>query len=414
MARARSAFLVVVLLLLLAAGGLWGLGVLGPAPKATAEMELVPVKRRVLHRRVVATGTVKPMVGAEVKVGARISGKVEQLNVHVGDRVRQGEVIALIEKEDLQAKVDQGKANLAAEKAKLEALQAKGPTEVAGAEADLAEADARVAHALRDLERHQSLLESGIIPKEIVDAKEKELQVLEAQVKSRQESLRFTRTRYAEDIKLARVMVDQAAANLAERATNLSYSTVTAPIEGVVASISTQKGETVAAGLNAPTFVTIIDLRRLQTHAYVDETDIGRVNVGQEASFTVDTFADKPFQAQVAAIYPKALIIDNVVTYEVILTITDPFENLLRPEMTTNVSIITKTKKDVLSVPRRAVKSSKGQNTVTVVADGTQASKDITLGLQDGSFVEVVSGLTEGEQVLIKETDQGAVRRWLR
>jgi multidrug efflux pump subunit AcrA (membrane-fusion protein) len=169
----------------------------------------------------------------------------------------------------------------------------------------------------------------------------------------------------------------------------------------------------VAAGLNAPTFVTVIDLKRLQAHAYVDETDIGQVKVNQDATFTVDTFPDKPFRARVAAIYPKALIVDNVVTYEVILSIVDPFEKLLRPEMTTNVSIITDTHSGALSIPRRAVKTTKGVHTVIVMQNGSQATKPVKLGIQDGAFVEILSGLSEGDEVVVWETDKGAARRWL-
>ncbi len=412
MASGKRLFPVVALVALLAVGGWWGLRVLTPAPQATAELKVVPVERRVLHKKVLATGTVKPMVGAEVKVGARLSGKVERLNVQVG--VRRGQVIALIENEDLKAKVAQSRANLSAEKSRLSALEVKAPADIARVEAELSETEARLKHALLDIERHRSLLANGIVPQETLDTKEKELKVLEAQVRSRQENLRLTRTRYAEDIKVANVMVEQAAATLAEQETNLSYSKVTAPIDGVVASISTQEGETVAAGLNAPTFVTIIDLSRLETHAYVDETDIGQVKVGQEATFTVDTFPERPFRARVDAIYPKALIVDNVVTYEVILSITDQFENLLRPEMTTNVSIITETRGNVLSIPRRAVKTSKGQHTVTVESNGTRTSRPVKLGLQDGPFVEVLSGLSENEKVVVVGHDEGVGRRWLR
>lgn len=387
---------------------------LNPAPPATADLQVVPVKRRMLRKTVLATGTVKPMVGAEVKVGARLSGKVEKLNVQVGARVRKGQVIATIENEDLRAKVSQSRANLAAEKARLESLKAKAPKEIAGAEADLQEAEARMKHAQLDLERNRTLFAAGVVPKETVDAKEKELQVIDAQVRSRQENLQLVRTRYTEDIKLQNALVEQAAATLAEHETNLSYATVTAPIDGVVASISTQEGETVAAGLNAPTFVTIIDLGRLQVHAYVDETDIGRVRLDQDASFTVDTFPERPFRGEVVAIYPKALIIDNVVTYEVILSITDPFENLLRPEMTTNVTVVTEKKEGVLAVPRRAVKTTGGRHFVTVETDGGHSTKPVTLGVQDGEFVEVAAGLSDDERVVVRGAETTGGNRWLR
>ena len=106
----------------------------------------------------------------------------------------------------------------------------------------------------------------------------------------------------------------------------------------MIASVSTQEGETVASGMSAPTFVTVLDLSRLQVEAYVDEVDIGRVRSGLRASFTVDAFPERTFTGTVAAIYPKAVLQNNVVNYLTIVTVDDP-ERLLRPEMTANVTI---------------------------------------------------------------------------
>ena len=135
----------------------------------------------------------------------------------------------------------------------------------------------------------------------------------------------------------------------------MAYATIRAPISGIISSISTQEGETVAAGLSSPTFVTIIDLQQLQVDAYVDETDIGKIRVGQKATFTVDAFPDRDFPATVQAIYPKAIIMDNVVYYDVVLRIDEPLTGQLRPEMTTNVVISLDARKGVLAVPARAI-----------------------------------------------------------
>src|SRR5512142_2712065 len=155
---------------------------------------------------------------------------------------------------------------------------------------------------------------------------------------------------------LADARVTEAAAALALARVQLEQARITAPIAGVVASVTTQEGETVSATLAAPTFVTIVDLARLELWAYVDETDIGRVQLGQPASFTVDAYPDRTFQGQVAAIYPKAEIRDNVVDYVVVVRFPPPPDQALRPEMTASVRIVLARRPGVVIVPRRAVR----------------------------------------------------------
>jgi RND family efflux transporter MFP subunit len=182
----------------------------------------------------------------------------------------------------------------------------------------------------------------------------------------------------------------------------VSYATLRAPISGIVSSISTQEGETVAAGLNSPTFVTIIDLRKLQVDAFVDETDIGKIRVGQKATFTVDSFPDRDFPATVQAIYPKAVIMDNVVYYDVVLRIDEPLTGQLRPEMTTNVIITLDTRKGVLSVPLRAVTRDQGKSVVYVHNNGKPVRRVVKVGWKDAESVEIAGGLTENDRVLIR------------
>src|SRR5262249_18042756 len=122
----------------------------------------------------------------------------------------------------------------------------------------------------------------------------------------------------------------EAVANLDFARTQLGYSRISAPISGVVASVATQEGETVAASLAAPTFVTLVDLARLEVWAYVDETDIGRIRKGQAARFTVDTYPDHEFEGRVTAVYPQAEIRDNVVDYVTVLTFDPPRDPTLR------------------------------------------------------------------------------------
>jgi len=159
----------------------------------------------------------------------------------------------------------------------------------------------------------------------------------------------------------------------------------------------------VAAGLNAPTFVTIIDLNRLQVDAFVDETDIGKVKVGQKAVFTVDTYPNKDFEGIVAAIYPKAIIQENVVNYDVVIEITSSIKNLLRPDMTASVTIYQEERKGVLMIPQKAVEREGGIKFVLVkMPDDTLQKKTIKTGIRSNNDIEIVSGLNEGDVVVIE------------
>ena len=361
----------------------------------------VKVVRRDFTSTVLATGAVKPQVGAEVRVGARISGKVERLHANIGDAVKKGQVIAGLEKADLEAKVAQRQAELQMAEAKFSAVENLGPKEIEKAQADVDKFEATMSLAKKDLARQDSLLKKSSASQHDWDRAREHLSVAEAQLLATRKMLELAKTRYAENLKQARVEIGRAKAALAEARAQLSYATITAPISGVIASVSTQEGETVAAGLNAPTFVTIIDLNRLQVDAYVDEVDIGKINVGQQAEFTVDTFPAREFEGKVVAIYPKAVIQENVVNYDVVIEIAGAYDGLLRPEMTASVTILLDARENVLALPVRAVKRERGKNVVYVVTDGQPERREIKIGWKDGQWIEVSAGLAEGESVLL-------------
>jgi macrolide-specific efflux system membrane fusion protein len=199
--------------------------------------------------------------------------------------------------------------------------------------------------------------------------------------------------------------LEQAEANLDYARIQLGYTKIHAPISGVVASVSTQEGETVAASFSAPTFVTIINLERLEVWAYVDETDIGRVKEGQQAFFTVDTYTDTDFEGVVTAIYPKAEIQDNVVNYVTILKITDMQDKILRPQMTTTVTIFLEKRTKVLTVPNNAIQREGGQKFVYVAQDDRIFKRLVKVGWKDKSYTEILEGLTEGEKVTMGDVD---------
>ena len=419
-----------LLLAILAAGinWLWQEGKVAPVEKTIKAMifgtppekpkakdfQFKSVTRQNVFQKVIATGTVSPKIGAEVKIGSRISGKVKNLLVKIGDFIHEGEKIAVIEHEDLILRVARFQADLEAEKARFEKILREGPLEINKAQAEIQELQVQLKLAKKVLERNLQLNKKGVIADALVDEATERVEVLKAQINLANEELKLKKSQLENDSRLAKANVDRARASFKEEDIQLSYAKITAPIDGVVAFVSTQKGETVIASLNAPTFVTLIDLRKLELTVYVDETDIGRIKVGQNALFTVDTYSEQFFKGKVREIHPKAVIKDNVVNYEVILDIEKKNLYKLRPEMTANVVVTTGTRKNVLTIPKVAVKR-KGKKTFAVVEiDGKLVDKSVELGWRDGKIIQVISGLEEGQRIGIpkKPISKKKKRRW--
>jgi RND family efflux transporter MFP subunit len=286
-----------------------------------------------------------------------IRDSLQTLNVSIGDRVEAGQVLARLDPTEFQARLDQANAAL-----------------------ELAEVEERFARI--DLNRARELRERTVIPQTELDAAERRSQVAAANL-------------------------NQARANARSAQIEFDYTVIRAPVSGVVASVSTQVGETVAASFASPTFVTIIDLDRLEIWAYVDETDIGRVEVGQPAVFTVDTYLDTEFTGTVTAIQPKAEIIDNVVNYITLIEIGATRGSTLRPEMTTTVNILLEEREGVLTLPNGAVRrDSEGVYALVKDPAGPQR-RAIRTGYRGTDFTEVLEGLQEGDVVLIGSLPNG-------
>jgi multidrug efflux pump subunit AcrA (membrane-fusion protein) len=370
--------------------------------------ETIKVTLRQFSASVTAIGAVKPQVGAEVKVGSRISGRVKRLHANIKDQVRKGQVIAELEKADLEAIVAQSQAEARFAEAKLAALDELFPREVARAETDVARWDATVILARKDLGRQQDLLKKKLATQVDVEQAQERLAVSEAQLAAARRTLDLVRTQHTENLKQAQAERDRDRAALNNAQVQLSYAVITAPISGVIGSVATQEGETVAAGLNAPTFVTIIDLARLQVEAYVDEVDIGKVKIGQRAVFTVDAFPADDFSGKVVAIYPKATIQDNVVKYVVAVEIVTPYEGRLRPEMTASVSIQLESRQ-VLAISSSAVRREGGKHFVLLSVNGRPELREVRLGWKDGPWTEVAGGLIAGQEIFLDlpETEKG-------
>lgn len=402
--KKKFRFLVALLGVGVCVVGWWWLS--GTESQGSGRPATAKVVRKDFSSTVLATGVVRPQVGAEVKVGSRISGKVERLYVNIGDSVTKGQVLASLEKGELEAQVALRQADLSEAKARLAAIQTQRPKEIAHAEASVANVQAVFRLAETNWQRMQNARETGAVTIQELDTARKELDTATARLDLIMAELALAKLRMPDDIRIAEAQVAGGQARLAEAGARLTYATIEGTISGTVASISTQEGETVSAGLNAPTFVTIIDLARLQVDAFVDEVDIGKIKVAQKAEFTVDTFPDRQFEGLVSAIYPKAVIQDNVVNYDVVVNIISPYENLLRPEMTTNVTIYLQTRRNVLTVPSRVVQRQRGKNVVYAqTPDGVQV-REVKVGWREGSWVEILDGLSEGQTVLLQPPAQ--------
>ena len=361
---ARKGLLVAGLALFFAVGGALWWSFSQPEEADAAAPSTVEATRRDFASTVTAIGAVKPQIGAEVRVGARLSGKLERLPANIGDLVKKGQVLAELESADLRAVV------------------AKNEAAVAVAREKIGDAEARAKLSETVYQRQQKLMTISATSQQLVD-----------------EALREHQSALA-GIEIARREHELAEAQTRESRVTLSYATITAPISGVIASVTTQEGETVAAGLNAPTFVTVLDLARLQVNAFVDEVDIGKVQIGQRVVFNVDAFPALDFAGQVAAIYPTATIQDNVVKYVVAITIDDEQANLLRPEMTASVQIQLDTR-NVLAIPTRAIRQEGGRNVVYVSNNGGTEVRSVRVGWRDGPWAEIVDGLVAGERILL-------------
>lgn len=389
----------IYLIILLYTLGIWSVHC-GSSEGNKAEYRTVRVTKQTFSPAVTALGAVKPQVGAEVRLGARIPGKVEHLRANIGDFVKKGQIIAEIEKDELKAVVEKRKAELNRALVNLATLKALGPIEIEKAEAEWKQLEAIHGLEAKEYDRQAALFKENLTSKQILEQASEELLVAMKESEVSLKMLELTKSKFSEDLKLLKTEVESARATLKIAEVELSYATLRAPISGIIASVSTQEGETVAVGLSAPTFVTIIDINRLQVETYVDEVDIGKIKVDQKATFTVEAFPSLDIEGEVVGIYPKAILKENVVFYNVLVkNVTSP-SVVLRPEMTANVSIFLESREDVLLVPAKSVKKSGGSNFVYVLENGKPVRREVRVGWKQGQLIEIKEGLKEGDEVL--------------
>jgi HlyD family secretion protein len=363
----------VVLVAAVVGGGVWAYlysQSIGNAPK----YRLAKVERGPLTAAVSATGNLNAVI--TVQVGSQVSGQIKELLVDFNSVVKKSQVVARIDPEIFQAKVNQAKADLDSaratvlnQRAQIERTRAdveNARAAHAEAKAQTAKAQVAVVDTRRDYERKTELFGRQLIAKSDLDSSQAAHdsavaqldsarahdQALASAIQSAIAQLRVAEAMLAS----AQAQVEQKIAALKQSQLDLDHTTITAPVDGVVVSRQVDVGQTVAASLQAPVLFTIAqDLTQMQVETSVDEADIGRINVDDRATFTVDAFPGETFVGSVTQIRKAAQIVQNVVTYTVVVAVPNPRGRLL-PGMTANVKLVVAQKPSALKVPNAALR----------------------------------------------------------
>jgi HlyD family secretion protein len=359
--------------------------------------KLANVTRGDLARSVVATGKIEPLVKVEVK--SKASGIVEKILADYGDHVKAGQVLVELDKEQLQARVAEARANLQAAQAAVESAQATYERNKVDAEGpDLPFLKSTV-------ERNRKLAAGGLVSASILDDGEKAYQLGLNKQMSAQRYLAVSRAEIARSH--AQVAQMQAALDSAEE--DLRNSTIVSPMDGLVLSRDVEVGDAVSSililGSQATLVMTLGDVSEVYVKGKVDEADISKVYMGQRARIVVESLKDKKYEGKVTKISPMGVEKDNVTTFEVKVSIQNPTGEL-KANMTANAEIILEEKPNVLQLPEAAVIYDKDRHTfVETPAPAAKTGKQklpVTLGISNGVKTELVSGLKEGQQVVLQ------------
>ena len=353
----RWIYVIGIVSLLAAAGGyVWWKDPFAAPPS----YRLAKIERGSITAAIAATGTLNPVVS--VQVGSQISGQVKELYVDYNSPVKKGQLIARIDPESFSLKVNQAVADV-------EAARATGLTQrsnLAALQAQVARAKVLLADAEREHNRNQMLFEKNFVSAAVRDKALATVEAAREQLKAEQAHLGVGQAQ----VRNADAVVRQREAQLAQARVDLERTEIRAPVDGIVVKKSVEPGQTVAASLQAPElFVIAQDLRQMQVETSIDESEVGRIRVGQEATFTVDSFPGRTFRGNVAQIRKAAQVVQNVVTYIGVIRTSNPDLELF-PGMTANVRVIVDTRENVFKVPNAALRF----RPVGVAADGSAAT----------------------------------------
>jgi len=352
-------------------------------------LETARVEKGNIRAVLVETGIIKPQVGALVKIGARATGTIVEMNVQIGDKVKQGELIALIDDREIQKELEQLKAALASAKATLTQVEVTYPERIK-------EARANYSYAKINHNREQQLLKFEYTTEDAVDKAKSELQATQANLKRLQEE-------YQTQLRIAAADIEEIEASVKRQEVNLTYTKIYAPIDGVITEVTAQAGETVVTGLQVANLVTVLDPTRLEMRIYVDETDVGRVKIGQQVEYYVDTYPDKTFHGTIDEIYPQPEIKDNIVYYLAISKVSKDDAHFLKPEMTTHVRIIYREEENILTVPNAAIKFEEGRQIAYKIVGPNKVDKlELRIGVRGEDKTQILSGAEEGDELATK------------
>jgi HlyD family secretion protein len=365
-------------------------------PKPIPSEKIVKVEKGDVARSVVARGKIEPLSKVDVK--SKANGIIQVLKVDVGDTVKEGEILAELDKEDLQAQVRGAKAALEGEEANQQAAV------TAEAKARIEAANPELEFAKRDLERAQGLFKDKIASQQQLDDAKRAYEVSQ----NRQQLLDAAVDSAGAQIVLARARVAAAKAALDRAEESLSYATIRAPISGIVLTRDTEVGDAVSSILNLGSAATLImtlgDMSSVYIKGEVDEADIGKADCGQRVRTKVESFPNESFEGTVKRIAPMGKEQNNVTTFEVRVTISNP-QGKLRVKMTANAEIVLEERKDVLLVPEAALVYDKEKNASAQILDPTarQGWRKIPLkiGISNGQRTEIAQGLNEGDKLVL-------------
>jgi HlyD family secretion protein len=359
--------------------------------------KLAKVEKGDLAKSVVATGKVEPITKVEVK--SKASGIVTKLYVEYGDKVKKGQALAQLDKEEIIAQVEQAKAGLVGAEANLKS---------AGADYERAKVDAEspdVPLLKKAYDRALQMQKDGVVSDSALDDAERAYRLAVNKQSVARAQLLVLQAKIAQS--QAEAVRDKA--SLAQLQEQLSYTDIVSPIDGIVLSRDVEVGDAVSSilvlGSSATLVMTIGDTSQVYVKGKVDEADIGRVYLGQPSRIKVESFKDKTFNGKVTKISPMGVEKDNVTTFEVRVSIDNPGGEL-KAEMTANAEIILDEHKSVLQIPEGSIIYDKDRNASVEMPDakGKDGKRKvaINIGISNGAKTEVLKGLKEGDQVILQ------------
>src|SRR5579864_3323731 len=359
--------------------------------------KLARVDKGDLAKSVVATGKVTPIIKVEVK--SKASGIVKKLYVEYGDTVKQGQLLAQLDKIEIEAQVEQSRAALAAAEANLTSSQAdfeRAKVDAEGPDVPLLK---------RAYDRAVNMAKDGVVSTSALEDAQKNYEMSLNKQNVSKAQVTVLKAKIAQ----SQAVVAEDEANLKQLEEQLSYTDIVSPIDGIVLSRDVQMGDAVSSilvlGSSATLVMTLGDTSEVYVKGKVDESDIGKVYLGQPARIKVESFKDKTFNGKVTKISPMGVEKDNVTTFEVRVSIQNPGGEL-KAEMTANAEIILDEHHNVLMVPEGAILYDKDKNaSIDVPESSAKDGKDkvaVNIGISNGAKTEVLNGLKEGDQVVLQ------------